>query len=78
METDKRLLSLSPATGTDRNYHAPLKGRAEQAIRMAGTEVARALQETLRVLRIMVSLHSTNDYPTILRLYGLESSPSTE
>jgi hypothetical protein len=78
METEKKPSALSPATATVRNYHAGLEERARRTVRMVRSEVGRALQETSRVLRIMVSLHSAEDYPSVLRLYGLESSPSIE
>jgi ribosomal protein L31E len=61
MESYKRLLFLPPATVTVENYHASLKERAERAVRMARSEVARPLQETVRVLRIMVSIHSAGE-----------------
>jgi hypothetical protein len=61
MGSNKKLLFLSPATVTLGNYHASLKERAERPVRMARSEVARALQETVRVLRIVVSLHSAGE-----------------
>jgi len=78
MDTGKKLLSLSPATEAVRNYCVPLEECTERPLRMAHSRVAQALRETVRVLRIMVSLHSAEDYPSVLRLYGLESLPATE
>jgi hypothetical protein len=44
----------------------------------ASEEVGRAVQEAAHVLRIMVFLHSTKDFPSVLRLYGMEVSSETE
>jgi hypothetical protein len=43
-------------------------------VRTVGMEVARAFQDATRVIRIMIFLHSAQDFPSILRLYGLEDS----
>jgi hypothetical protein len=50
----------------------------KRAIRRAGMEVAKAVQETARVFRIMIFLHSAKDFPSILRLYGIEGSSGAE
>jgi hypothetical protein len=36
--------------------------------------IGKALQEASRIFRIAVFLHSAQDFPTILRLYGLENT----
>jgi hypothetical protein len=48
------------------------------AIRTGRMEVAKAVQETACVFRIMIFLHSAKDFPSVLRLYGIEGSPGTE
>ncbi len=50
----------------------------KRVIRRASEEVGRAVQEAAHVLRIMVFLHSTQDFPSILRLYGTKVSSETE
>jgi len=42
-----------------------------RVIRKASEEVGRAVQEAAHVLRIMVFLHSTKDFSSVLRLYGM-------
>jgi hypothetical protein len=37
-------------------------------------EVARAGQDAVHVLRVMIFLHSAKDFPSVLKLYGLENS----
>jgi hypothetical protein len=78
MDRDQTPMSLPPATERDRKYHAILKEHAKRAIRSAGMKAAVAVQQTAQVLKIMVSLHSAKDFPSVLRLYGLEGSTGTE
>jgi hypothetical protein len=78
MDADERPLSLSPATRTVRSYHVRFEDHVERAIRMALSGITLALGETVRVLRIMVSLHSAEDFTSVLKLYGLESPPNSD
>jgi hypothetical protein len=41
-------------------------------------EVARAVQDAARVLRIVIFLHSAKDFSSVLRLYGIENPSETE
>jgi hypothetical protein len=36
-------------------------------------EVARSFQDMARMVRVMILLHSTEDYESILRLYGIKN-----
>jgi hypothetical protein len=40
-------------------------------------KAVRAVQDAARVLRVMAFLHSANDLPSILRLYGIDNSSET-
>jgi hypothetical protein len=50
----------------------------KRALRTAGKEVARAVQDAVHVLKVMIFLHSAKDFPSVLRLYGIENSSGTE
>lgn len=50
----------------------------KRAFRTARMTVGRAEQDVARVLRIVVFLHSAKDFPSVLRLYGIEESSVTE
>lgn len=52
-------------------------GAEKRVIWRASEEVGRAVQEAAHVLRIMIFLHSTKDFSSVLRLYGMEGSPRT-
>lgn len=43
-------------------------------IRKVSKEVARAGQDAVHVLRVMIFLHSAKDFPSALKLYGIENS----
>ena len=51
---------------------------AKRAVRTAGMEIGRALQGGVHLLRIIAFLHSAKDFPSVLRLYGIEDSSETE
>lgn len=51
-----------------------LVAKEKRAIRTARTEVARDAQEAVHVLKIMIFLHSAQDFESILRLYGKDGS----
>lgn len=44
------------------------------ALRTIEVKVSCAFIEAIRIFRIMMSLHSANDFSAILRLYGIEES----
>lgn len=50
----------------------------KRAIQKASMEVARAAQDAARVVRIIIFLHSVKDFPSVLRLYGIEESSEAE
>jgi hypothetical protein len=50
----------------------------KRAIRAFSVELARAVQYSARVLRIMILLHSAKDFPSVLRLYGIDNSSKNE
>jgi hypothetical protein len=43
-------------------------------IRKVNKEVARTGQDAVHVLRVMIFLHSAKDFPSVLKLYGMENS----
>jgi hypothetical protein len=50
----------------------------KRVIRTASTEIARAMRNSVRVFRIIIFLHSAKDFPSVLRLYGVEVSSETD
>jgi hypothetical protein len=50
----------------------------KRAFRTARMTVGRAAHDTARVLRIVIFLHSAKDFPSVLRLYGIEESSVAE
>jgi 3-hydroxyisobutyrate dehydrogenase-like beta-hydroxyacid dehydrogenase len=48
------------------------EGRAKRAFRTVRMEVATAVQNAAGVIRIIIFLHSAKDFPSVLRLYGIE------
>jgi hypothetical protein len=49
-----------------------------RALRTAGKEAARAVQDAVHVIKVMMFLHSAKDFPSVLRLYGMENPSGTE
>ena len=45
---------------------------AERRFMWKVKEVARAGQDAVCVLRVMIFLHSAKDFPSVLKLYGME------
>jgi hypothetical protein len=79
MEISKSSNSLSVATKKKTSpCHLRFGERAKRVVRTASEEVASAVQDVAHVLRIMILLRSAKDFPSILRLYGVESSSKTE
>jgi len=62
----------------DTNMSISFWARVKCAVRTAGLEIARAFQGGVHLLRIIVFLHSAKDFPSVLRLYGIEDSSETE
>jgi hypothetical protein len=60
------------------NMSTSFLARVKRAVRTAGLEIARAFQGAVHLLRIIVFLHSAKDFPSVLRLYGIEDSSETE
>jgi hypothetical protein len=46
----------------------------KRAIQMTSMETARTAQNAVRVFKVMIFLHSAKDFPSVLRLYGMEDS----
>ena len=55
-----------------------LLDKEKRAIRAASMKFVTDAQEAVRVLKIMIFLHSTQDFESILRLYGKEGSWGAE
>jgi hypothetical protein len=73
MEKSKMSISSSAAiTGKVATSHPLLGKRVKGAIRKASVEVASAVRNAARILRIMTFLHSAKDFSSVLRLYGIE------
>lgn len=47
-------------------------------VQSAVLRIARTGEEVMRIVRIMAFLHSAKDLPSVLRLYGVESSGSVQ
>lgn len=52
-----------------------LAQHARVAVSKTRSEMVKAWQNAVRVLRIMILLHSAEDLSCILRLYGIEQEP---
>jgi hypothetical protein len=52
-----------------------LAQRARVVVTKTCSEVVKAWQNAVRVLRIMIFLHSAEDLSCVLRLYGIEQEP---
>jgi len=50
-----------------------LRGFSNRNISTFSAKAASAVREAAHVFRIMVSLHSAKDFPSVLRLYGIET-----
>lgn len=50
----------------------------KRVIQTASIEAVRAVQEAAHVLRIMIFLHSAQDFSSVLKLYGIENRSETE
>ncbi|MGA2767300.1 MAG: hypothetical protein ABSF24_03170 [Candidatus Bathyarchaeia archaeon] len=80
MDKDRISTSLSAATIMNKvtTYHPHPGDCAKRAVQTACTEVARAVQGTVRIFKIIIFLHSAKDFPSILRLYAIEDSNSRQ
>jgi hypothetical protein len=69
-----KISTLSPNTARKRATaeRIPLAQRARVVLADARSEIVKAGQNAVRVLRIMVFLHSAKDLSCVLRLYGIE------
>jgi hypothetical protein len=71
---DKTSTSSAAIVGKRAAYYPLLEERVKQTVRTAKREAVHAVQEAGRIFRIVVFLHSANDFPSVLRLYGIEDS----
>jgi hypothetical protein len=82
MKVDKVKIStsLSAATTMGRvtSYRPHAGDFAKRAVRAVSIEVARAVQGTVCIFKIIIFLHSAKDFPSVLRLYGLEDSSARQ
>jgi hypothetical protein len=78
MKMDKSKISTSLSVTTIMSkvttYHPHAGDCVKRAVRTASIEVARAVQGTVRIFKIIIFLHSAKDFPSVLRLYGIEDS----
>lgn len=74
---DEKRLSISlPQIATTKGVLAYCLHFAEDVIRaldMFRLEVARSARDMTRLVRVMILLHSTEDYESLLRLYGIKN-----
>ena len=78
MDTSRMSISLAATMRKVANRHFLFGERARRAIRTVSVEVARAVQDAARVLRIVIFLHSAKDFSSVLRLYGIKNPSETE
>lgn len=50
----------------------------KRVIRKTSMEVARTVQDAVRIFRIIIFLRSAKDFSSVLKLYGMEDSSGTE
>jgi hypothetical protein len=60
------------ATEKTTNNHL-LRGCPNRNISTFNAKAASAVREAVHVFRIMVCLHYAKDFPSVLRLYGIET-----
>jgi len=73
---DTRKTSISPlATAKKKatDYLFPLGERAKRAVQAASAEIAITVRDVAHVFRIIIFLRFAKDFPSILKLYGVES-----
>jgi len=78
---DKNDMPISLPTETTKKAmmcQIPFEEHTKRAIRTARLEVSRAMKDAAHILRIMVFLHSAEDFPSVLRLYGIEECSETQ
>jgi hypothetical protein len=69
-------MSISPLATAKKKataHHFPFGERVKRATRAASAEVAGTVQDVAHVLRIIIFLRFAKDFPSILKLYGVES-----
>lgn len=73
---EPRKTSISPlATAKKKatDYLFPLGERVKRAFQVACAEVAGTVRDGTHMFRIMIFLRFAKDFPSILKLYGVES-----
>lgn len=78
MDKSKMPISLSAAMKKVTSRLFLFGERTKCAVRTGSLEVAKDLQDAARVLRIMIFLRFTKDFPSVLRLYGIENPSERE
>jgi len=73
MDTRKIPISLLATAKKAAVRLFPFGERAKRAVQAAWAEVAGTVRDVAHVLRIMIFLRFAKDFPSILKLYGVES-----
>lgn len=77
MDRSNTPIALPDATSKVAPYHPAFAERVKRAVRAATIEVASAVREASRLLRIITFLHSARDLPSVLT-YGIEDSTACQ
>ena len=59
-------------------FHQSMENWSTRFVQRASWEVSRAVKDALRMLRIIVFLHSAEDLQSVLRLYGVRDSKACQ
>jgi len=73
---DTRKISISPLATAKKKatvHLFPFGERAKRAVQAACAEVAITVRDVAHVFRIIIFLRFAKDFPSILKLYGVES-----
>lgn len=73
---DTNDLSISSTAVTNRGTvnHLSIKDRARSIFHTAIMKAKTDIREAAHVFKIMVFLHTAKDFPTVLKVYGIEST----
>jgi hypothetical protein len=75
MDRSKMSASLSASImSKTATFHLRFRKHATRSFRTARTEVGKAVQDVVHIIRIITFLHSAKDLPSVLKLYGIEDS----
>jgi hypothetical protein len=77
-DTNDLPISLTAVTNRGNANHLSIKDRARNIFHMTNMKAKTDIREAAHVLRIMVFLHNAKDFPTVLKVYGIESTSETK